>query len=556
MFRSYKARWPMRMRNGRFFARIFFFATVLLLSSFLPSAAHPQSSQLSSGTIQGTVRNGSGIPVSDASVFLTLDGAASLETRSTSDGSFRFTGLTAGTYVVSAEKAGRRSRKITLASAEQQARRVDLTLEEEASGVQNKKTSPTMAPAMEFADNPNFTIAAVTDWTAAGGHGSDAVLRTSEAINRETITLKPEGSANATVTSETHKTEDTLRAALDGAPGTFEANHNLGAFYLTQGRFADSLPLLQNAYKIDPTNFDNEYDLAQSLKSNGDFVQASDHVQKLMTRRENADLHRLAGEIDEKMKDPLSAVHEFERAVREDPSEQNYFEWGSELLLHRAVWQAKDVFSSGVTAYPKSGRMLTALGASLFGGALYDEAARRLCDASDLNPADPEPYKFMGKVELASPDPLPCVEQKLARFVEQRPGDPLANYYFAMAVWKQKGQAIDPQSLHLVEDLLTKAVTIDPKCGDAYLQLGVLQFTRYDYEKAIGLYGKAIEANPQLSEAHYRLGIAYDRVGDKDKARREFQLHDEIEKQQAAAVEKQRRDIKQFLVVDRKPDNR
>ncbi len=100
-----------------------------------------------------------------------------------------------------------------------------------------------------------------------------------------------------------------------------------------------------------------------------------------------------------------------------------------------------------------------------------------------------------------------------------------------------------------VETLLTKAVTIDPKCGDAYLQLGILYFSQHHPEKAIGFYAKAIEADPQLGEAHYRLGVAYDRIGLPEKAQQEFQLHDEIEKLQAAAVERQRREVKQFLVV-------
>src|SRR5947209_13908804 len=179
--------------------------------------------------------------------------------------------------------------------------------------------------------------------------------------------------------------------------------------------------------------------------------------------------------------------------------------------------------------------MLTALGAALFAGALYDEAAQRFCEASNLDPEVPEPYLFMGKIELAAPNPLPCVEQKLARFVELRPADPLANYFYAMTLWKQKGQSIDEPTRQRVQDLLTKAVTIDSKCSDAYLQLGVLQAAHRDYKQAIGFYMKAIEADPQMSEAHYRLGVAYDRVGEKEKAAQEFQLHDQIEKQQAAA---------------------
>jgi Flp pilus assembly protein TadD len=81
----------------------------------------------------------------------------------------------------------------------------------------------------------------------------------------------------------------------------------------------------------------------------------------------------------------------------------------------------------------------------------------------------------------------------------------------------------------------------------------VLSYTRREDAKAIEFYSKAIEANPQLSEAYYRLGVAYDRVGERDKAKREFQLHEEIEKQQKAAVEQQRREVKQFLVVEGQP---
>jgi Tfp pilus assembly protein PilF len=100
-----------------------------------------------------------------------------------------------------------------------------------------------------------------------------------------------------------------------------------------------------------------------------------------------------------------------------------------------------------------------------------------------------------------------------------------------------------------IQGLLTKTVTLDPKCGDGYLQLGNLQSSEQDYHGAIDFYEKAIKANPQLSEAHYRLAMAYDRVGDKVKARQEFQIHDEIEKKQAELIDRQRREVKQFVVT-------
>jgi tetratricopeptide (TPR) repeat protein len=150
---------------------------------------------------------------------------------------------------------------------------------------------------------------------------------------------------------------------------------------------------------------------------------------------------------------------------------------------------------------------------------------------------------------MAAPKPLACIEPRLARFVQQQPANALANYFYAMAIWKRQQQPMDQAASRQVETLLTRAVAIDPKCGDAYLQLGILSSAQHDLEKAIVFYTKAIEVDPQLGEAHYRLGVTYDRIGSPEKAKQEFQLHDEIEKLQAVAVERQRREVKQFLVV-------
>jgi tetratricopeptide (TPR) repeat protein len=520
-----------------------------LMSASVPAAVAQQASppHADGVTIRGSVLNSADKFIGDASVRLQPEKAQGVvETKTNAAGVYAFSALQTGSYLLRAEKSGLRSRAITvIASSPGDQKQVDLVLED---------STPSSTQAMEFADKPNFTVAGVTDWTAVGGHGSDSSLRTSEALARETLTLKPEDSGKSASgspggASEGNESESMLRATLAGAPGNFEANHQLGEFYLQAGRYRESLPLLQASYQIDPANSANEYDLALVYKETGDLSQAREHVQKLLAHKDRADLHRLAGELDEKLGDPLAAVHEDEQAVRLDPNEQNYFAWGSELLLHRAVWQAVEVFRNGAKAHPNSARMLAALGTALFASALYDEAALRLCDASDLNPADPVPYIFMGKIDMAAPAPLACIAPKLARFVREQPENALANYLYAMALWKRQEQPADPRALQQVETLLIKAVTIDAKCGDAYLQLGVLYFSQHRFAKAIGSYTKAIEVNPQLGEAHYRLGVAYDRIGEPAKAKQEFQLHDEIEKQQAAAIERQRREVKQFSVV-------
>ena len=509
-------------------------------------------------TIRGRVLDSAGSPVADATVRLVrkTDHQAS-ETKSKEDGAFSFAGLETGTYLLAATKAKMRSPEIVIAApAAGLQPPADISFGDEKQWVPPAKSASNSS--MEFTDEPNFTVAGVTDWTAAGGHGSDATLRTSEFLNRETLLLKPNTLAKnekSPDASATKNAEIELTATLASAPASFDANHELGAFYLHEGRYTEAKPLLQKAFEINSSQAGNELELARVCEELGDIAQAREHIEHLLALGANAETHRVAGEIYEKADQPLLAVREFERAVRLDPSEQNYFEWGTELLFHRAVWQAKEVFENGTIAYPHSSRLLTSLGAVLFAGALYDEAELRLCEASDLDPDSSEPYFFMGKIEIAAPHPLECVDTRLARYAQAHPENALANYFYAMAIWKQHGSSLDTKTRKEIEAMLTKAVTVDPNCSDGYLQLGNLNASDRQFAKAVDFYTRALAANPQSSEAHYRLGMAYDRIGERTKAEREFAMHDEVEKKQAAEVERQRKEIKQFVVsVPGKPD--
>jgi tetratricopeptide (TPR) repeat protein len=262
-----------------------------------------------------------------------------------------------------------------------------------------------------------------------------------------------------------------------------------------------------------------------------------------------ADSHRLAGDRAEGAGDPLTAVREYEEGVRLNPSEGNYFAWGTELLLHRAIKPAAEVFEKGTAAHPRSARMLAGLGAALYASGSYNDAARRLCAASDLQPADPTAYVFLGKMEKAAPDPLPCAAEKLARFAHDQPTNALANYYFAVSVWKRAQRNENPQYLRKCELLMQAAVAADPKLDSAYVYLGMVYAARANFAQAIETYKKAVEINPQSTEAHYRLSQAYKRVGEEQKSEQELQLYKQADKTETAAIERQRREIRQFLII-------
>jgi tetratricopeptide (TPR) repeat protein len=480
-------------------------------------------------------------------------------TKTNADGAFAFKNLTPGIYHLRVEKAGWQdgvAESLVLSEGDQ--KHFNLLLEPvgPAKSQSSSTSSSSSAEAVEFDDKPNFRVVGVTDWNGGGGHGSDVILRTSEALAKETATYKSgkideksgapkdEVAGHAISTSESEQ-----RAALIQAPESFEANHRLGEFYFLSRRYSEAIPLLEAAFRIDPANYNNAYDLALAYQDNGEFALAREQIRKMLTNTNSAELHRLLGDLDEQSGDPLEAVREYEQATRLDPSEQDYFNWGTELLLHRAIPPALEVLSKGASRYPKSSRMLAGLGAALYASGSYGEAARRLCEASDLRPADQSPYIFLGQMENATPGQLPCVEEKLARFEREQPENAFAHYYYAMALAKRQRGSETPASVHQTEVLLEKAINDDPALGGAYLQLGILYSSEGKAEQAISAYKKAIETDPNLGEAHYRLAQAFQRSGEQTQTKQEFQIYEQIQKTEAGAIERQRREIQQFMIV-------
>jgi tetratricopeptide (TPR) repeat protein len=519
-----------------------------------PAQETPQSP---AAEVEGTIRDSAGKPIMGVSVLLSKEDASPTETTTDAAGAFSFSAVAAGTYRVTAKKSGFRDAiedSIKLSPAEKKHCQFVL----QSSG----GSSSFPAAGIELDDRPNFTVAGITDSTGSGGHGSETRMRTGESLAKDTLNLEsskseemPAAAPKDRAGPETREAENGLQAAWLKNRQSFATNHELGAFYFHSQRCRDAIPLLEAAYKLEPGDHGNDIDLVLALRDCGEHSKARDHAsqmlanEKALGKRDEADLRRTLADLDETMGDPLGAAREYERAARLDSSEQNYFAWGAELLLHRAAAPATEVFGRGVRLHPDSARMLAGLGAALYTSGSADEAAQRLCEAAGLEPANRAPYLFLGKMQEAASGPLPCAEQKLARFAQDQPENALANYYYALALWKRNRGSENSDALRHVEALLEKASTINPKLDAAYVQLGNLHFARGAFQEAVAAYQKAIATNPRSSEAHYRLGLAFKRIGEKAKALSEFEQFKQLDQTEAATIERQRRELRQFLFV-------
>lgn len=508
---------------------------VLLLLSIVPLAG--QENKATSGSLHGTVRDVRGASVADASISLKHANSKENTTAATdSQGNYLLTGLPEGVYSLHVSKTGVGERGLAslfLTSGENKS--MDVILEPSSA-------SETALP--QFFDQPQFTVSGVTDTTSLGGHGSDTIVRTRESIAKETASL---GKPSAQPAIASAALENSLRESLKHDPESFDANHRLGRLLVETGRPGSAIPYLERAARASPTDYGTACDLALANADAGNYAQARDDARKLLEIQDKAEGHHLLGDAEEKLGNSLEAVHQYQRAAEMDPSEPYLFDWGSELLLHHAPEPAEEVFTNGHRRFPRSVRMLIGLGAASFARGSYEQAVQRLCEASDLDPNNPAPYLFLGKMQSADKIPSAELVEKLHRFATLQPQNAQANYYYAVALWKEGRNAQNKAQVSQIEDLLASAIRLDPKFAPAELQLGILKSEQGDYAAAISHFNRAAQIDPQLEETHYRLSQAYREVKQTDKAKEELRIYQEFSKKSSEQVQREHHEIQQFV---------
>jgi len=515
--------------------RVLWLALCIVLAPYFG----PPRASAQSASIKGVIRDSQGSPIAQALLELQKrDSREKFQARSDVQGRYTFAKVPDGVYRLYAAKEGYADAQIpSLFLKPGEAKVADLTLTVQQAG----QALPTSTP--QFSDEPQFTVAGITDTTNLGGHGPDTVARTRDSLARETVSLgEPAHGARLDPARE-----NSLREAADRQPPDFDSNHQLGELLVTSGRSREAIPFLQRAAAKDPDNYENAYDLALANAEAGNYDVAKGEAAKLLAKKDDADLHHLLADINEKLGDSLDAVRHYQRAAELAPSESHLFDWGAELLLHHAPEPAVQVFSKGNRLFPSSARILLGLGAAYFAHGAYDEAVLRISQASDLNPNDPVPYQFLSKIEQAQNTPSLALVERLHRFLMLQPRSADANYYYAVGLWKLRKAAPEKSNPAEIESLLRNAIQINPKHAAAHLQLGILHSDQRAYAEAIADFEKALEADSQLEEAHYRLAQAYRQTGDSDKAKAELHLYSQLSKESAQKREQERHEIKQFV---------
>jgi predicted Zn-dependent protease len=372
------------------------------------------------------------------------------------------------------------------------------------------------------------------------------------------VRLKPDSSSartnyanNLLRLGKTELAEQQFKKATALSPGDYDANHNLGEFYVHSNKNAEALPFLERAQQIDPSSYDNGYDLSLDYLLNGRTADARKLIQDLEARKDTAELHNLLAEVEEKDGDFVGAANEFQTAAHMEPSESNIFDWGSELLIHRTLEPAVEVFREGANRYPSSPRLAIGLGMALYSLGKYDEAVKSLLRGAQLDPKDARAYAFLSRAFDSSPNQADEVIACFRRFSELQPLSGQAVYYYAMSIWKGKRSQDPNLDLGQIESLLKKAIALEPSLAEVHLQLGNLYSDQRKYAESIPEYLRARELNPDLADAHYRLAQAYVHLGDNDRAQAELKVYQQLNEQHLSDLDKQRAEVRQFVYSEK-----
>src|SRR5262245_44992477 len=324
--------------------------------------------------------------------------------------------------------------------------------------------------------------------------------------------------------AEAAATEQALLEAVRRHPDSFEAHYQLASFLVQQRKLRAALPHLERARAIDPTHYACGHDLALAFLELGKLVEARAQIASMMPAHENAELHNLLGNVEERSGNFAGADPEYERAAHMATNEENLFDWGNNLLQLRAFEDATKVFTPAIVRHPRSARLYVGLGIAQYSRGQYEDAVKSFCQAADLAPVDPRPYQFLGEMYGVAPAMGEEITRRLARFAKAQPRNAQAQFHYAMSLWKGQPDGSPAPNLQQVEGLLRRAVTLDVKFAKAFLELGILLSDQQRYTEAIQELRHATRLAPDLAQAHYRLSQAYQRTGQPELAAKELEI--------------------------------
>ncbi len=227
-------------------------------------------------------------------------------------------------------------------------------------------------------------------------------------------------------------------------------------------------------------------------------------------------LHKNLGQILEAARDVTGALSEWERVVRMLPQYANaWYHLGNLLDDQRKEVEAEAQFRKALAIDPNMAEALSGLGLALAAQGRLEEAFRAYARAIAANPESIHAYINWG-LGLASQGRFAEAIGKYEQALQVNPDDAIAHHNLgvSLAAISRSDEAVRHYS---------RALELQPKFLTARLALGGELMRHKQNEQAAATLEAGLADGSAAPTLHSQLGLAYEQLGRRGDATREFQ---------------------------------
>lgn len=328
-------------------------------------------------------------------------------------------------------------------------------------------------------------------------------------------------------------------------PGNASTQQSLGRLYMEMQRPDRAADAFAAAVKLRPDDADLQLDCVTALLAADRVDPAQSMLSSFAGAGESARAQSLLGEMSEKQGQFQEAIAHFVRAAQLEPSEENAWQLGAEFLRHWNFEETIREFEAASVKFPGSIRIRFGLGAAYYGNARYADAIAVFADLLDADRNNAQYAKLLGMACTAPTDETQPRCDVLLSYAKTHPHDATAATDAASMLLHQRPGDDD---VALARRFLTAALAADPKLPDAQYEMGMLLQDQGDWAGSIANLKLAVKLKPDLTQAHYRLALAYQRTAQRQEAQSEMDLERKYAKQEQDDENNSFRQITTFVV--------
>ena len=467
------------------------------------------------GTVDGLVRDASGLAMPGLPLTLTADGSPVVSLHTTTDklGAYHFGDLAPGSYRLSSDSPAYAilpDRPIAV-SMQTPALRLDVNVTDVTVSETSAKQSGREGLQLQAAGIRGYIDPGGYSAPAGAAAASD-LIQGAAGLNHEKDT------ATAKNTSACSRQPALLKAVAEH-PENAVYQRQLGEAYLAMHQPEEAVDVLQHAWALDSRDKVTLSSLAEAFLVTRRFAQARDLLTAYAPEPRTAAIHRLLARSDEGLGAFHEASLEYQAAAEREPTEADFYGAGYEQILAGSPRAAVDFFQAGLKLYPDATTLLTGMGTADFLEGNSAEATHVFLRVASLHPSDFRIYPFLSaSFAISGTDPS-SVETVFRQYCRLAPDSADAAYFYALILLHTNADNRDQ-----AEKLLKRAVILDPDFAHAHLQLGSLYLDQRDYADAAVQLASALRLDPTLTEARYKLATAYRRSGQAKLAEQQMQL--------------------------------